>query len=227
MVIIPAINCQDFKCVKEKLQKAAEFSNWVQIDIADGKFTPYKTWNNLSEISNLKSQISNINLELHLMVENPEDVIDDWIKSGAKRIIIHHESIVSLADKNPDNNDTDILNLLLLKCRAKEIELGLAINLDSPVETILRHLDKIRFIQILAVEPGKAGQELKKEALEKIKILKAESYGFSDILIEIDGGINLETAKLAKESGADIAVSASYLWNSPDPAKTFNKLKNI
>ena len=90
MIVVPAINCADSDCVKEKLQKAEEFgAEWAQIDIADGKFTNWKTWNNPEEISNLKSQISNLNLEIHLMIEEPQNIIDDWIKAGAKRIIVH------------------------------------------------------------------------------------------------------------------------------------------
>src|SRR3989344_2305684 len=117
MQIIPAINCENFECVKEKLQKAAEFfpsvGGWVQIDIADGKFTPHKTWNNPKDLLNIKDQLSNINLEIHLMLENPLDAIDDWIKAEAKRIIVHYEAICEEAARNEDNDETDIINFLL------------------------------------------------------------------------------------------------------------------
>lgn len=225
MQIIPAINCENFECVREKLQKAEEFSDWVQIDIADGKFTPHKTWNNPPELLDVKGKLSNVNLEIHLMVENPLDVIDDWIESGAKRIIVHHEAICKEAVHNENNDETDIINFLLEKCAEKEVELGLAINPGTPVEKIIYHLDRVRFIQILAVDPGLAGQQFQATTLQKIKFLKENPY--IEAIVEVDGGINLETAKLCKEVGADILVSASQIWNSEQPDIAFKELQNI
>ena len=97
MNIIPAINCQNFECVSEKLKKAGDFfsqsGGWIQIDIADGKFTDWKTWNNPGELSDAKNQLPDVNIEVHLMVEHPEEAIDDWIKTGIQRIIVHFEAI--------------------------------------------------------------------------------------------------------------------------------------
>lgn len=233
MEIIPAVNCENFECVKEKLQKSAEFSDWAQIDIADGKFTPHKTWNNPGDlITHAYRQAGNyrlpiINLELHLMVENPQDVIDDWMKTGAKRIIVHFESLAKAADKNPLNDLSDILNFILGKCASENIEVGLALTPKTPVEKIISYLDKINFIQILAVEPGLAGQKLQPQVLDKIKFLKNLDGKFADIIIEVDGGINLETAKLCKEAGADILAVASYIWDSQNPKAAFEELAKI
>lgn len=227
MQIIPTINCENFECVKEKLQKAAEFSDWVQIDIADGKFTPHKTWNNPKDLIDLQLKTNNqrLNLEIHLMVENPLDVIDDWIESGAKRIIVHHEAVCEEAAHNENNDETDIINFLLEKCVEKGVELGLAINPSTPVESIIYHLDRVRFIQILAVNPGLAGQQFQATTLQKIKFLKENPY--TEAMVEVDGGINLETAKLCKEAGADILVSASHIWNSEQPNIAFKELQSV
>ena len=239
MQIIPAINCEDFECIKEKLQKAAEFFNdlpaesaksaekeeWVQIDIADGKFTAHKTWNSPKELSEVISHLPNVNLEIHLMVENPLEVIDDWIKSGARRIIVHYEAIYKEAACNNSNDETDIINFLLKKCIEKGVELGLAINPSTPVENIIRHLDRVRFIQLLAVNPGLAGQQFQAIILQKIKFLKENLY--SEVVVEIDGGINLEIAKLCKEAGADVLVSASHIWGAEKPEIALKELQNI
>ncbi|MBI5079455.1 ribulose-phosphate 3-epimerase [Candidatus Wolfebacteria bacterium] len=220
MKIIPAINCPDFDCVKEKLEKAAEFSDWAQIDVADGKFTPHKTWNNLEDILNLKSAfarsksqegpILNLNLEIHLMTENPQDAIDDWFKAGAKRIIVHLEVVQDLE--------------LFKNKNLKPCEIGLAINPETPVEKLVPYLGDIKFIQALAVNPGLSGQKFQPSVLEKIKFLKKN---YPDVIIEVDGGINLETAKLCKEAGADILVSGSYVWNSENKKKTFEELSAV
>lgn len=229
MKIIPAINCGNFECVKEKLKKSAEFSDWAQIDIADGKFTVHKTWNNPSEL-NFK-----LNLEIHLMVENPQDAIDNWLKAfrqnsgqaGAKRIIVHFETIKDSAAKNPENDLSDILNFILEKTGAENIEIGLAIAPKISVEEIIPYLNKINFIQVLTVDPGLAGQKFQPQILDKIKFLKSLGGKHQDIVVEVDGGINPETAKLCQEAGADIAVAASYIWDSENPKAAFEELSAI
>ena len=220
MIIVPAINCADFDCVKEKLRKAAEFfsptNGWAQIDIADGKFTNWKTWNNPEEISNLKSQISNLNLEIHLMIEEPQNIIDDWIKAGAKRIIVHLETVENF----PPEADSFLAEKLKTE-NLKHCEIGLAINPDTSAKKLVPYLNQIKFVQILAVDPGLSGQKFQLQVLDKIKFLKSN---YPDAIIEIDGGINLETAKLCKEAGADILVSGSYIWSSSNPKEAFKKL---
>lgn len=225
MKIIPAINCPDFDCVKEKLEKAVKFfsdlpaddlskEGWAQIDIADGKFTLRKTWNNPGDLIT-NYQLPIINLEFHLMVENPESVIDDWIEtfrqnSGrADRIIVHLEAL-----RGADFE----------KYKSGNAEIGLAINPETPVEKLIPYLDKIKFVQILAVNPGLSGQNFQQQVLKKIKFLKDN---YPDVIIEVDGGINLETAKLCKEAGADILISGSYIWDGENPKAAFDELAKI
>ncbi len=228
MLIIPAINCPDFNCVKEMLQKAAEFlpeDSWVQLDIADGKFAPHKTWNNPKDLIKLKT-----NLEVHLMVEKPEAVIDDWTKTGAKRIIIHLESINSAGSINRSKIFEDILD----KCRNSNVELGLAINPETSVENLIPYISmnqseirinqRVKFVQILAVDPGASGQKFQLRVLDKIKFLKKN---YPSVIIEIDGGMNLETAKLCKEAGANILVAGSYIWDNANPQRAFKELRAI
>jgi ribulose-phosphate 3-epimerase len=218
MQIIPAINCQDFNCVKEKIQKAAEIGvKRAQIDIADGVFAPHKTWNNPREISNFKSQTPDLNLEIHLMVENPLDVINDWIEAGVNRIIIHCEAIENSKFKNQKSK----LNL-------KNCEIGIAIKPKTSIEKLIPYFaiinDGKKFVQLLAVEPGLSGQKFQPQILDKIKFLKKN---FPDVIIEIDGGINLETAKLCKQAGADILVAGSYIFGGSDPLAAYEKLAAV
>lgn len=215
MRIIPTINCQDFDCVKDKLQKTGEFrAEWVQIDIADGKFTFHKTWNNPKEFKILNLEFK-INAEVHLMVENPLNIIDEWIAAGAKRIIIHCEAI-----------EFPILIRQLANKFKKNIEIGLAINPNTPVESLMIYLpdESVKFIQLLAVEPGLSGQKFQPQILKKIKFLKKN---FPNVIIEIDGGINLKTAKLCKEAGADILAVGSYIWENNNPSEAYEKLTLI
>ena len=207
MLIIPTINCLDFTCVEEKFQKAAKFgADWVQIDIADKKFTKHKTWDNAEEFKILNFKFK-INVEIHLMVENSLTVIGEWIKVGAKRIIVHLEAV-------------KVLEFQSLKV-SNNIEIGLAINPKTPVENLIPFLKDFKFIQILAVNPGLSGQKFQPQVLDKIKFLKKN---FSDVIIEVDGGINLETTRMCKEAGADILAAGSYIWESKSPEEAYKKL---
>ncbi len=214
MKIIPAINCSDFDCVKEKLKKSAEIGvEWVQLDIADGKFAHWKTWNNPEELYELRirnNELGKINIEIHLMVENPLSVIDEWIKTGARRVIVHVEAI-----KDKRFKIEDLKN---------KIEIGLAINPNTSIENLIPYLSNFKFAQILAVEPGLSAQKFQPQVLEKIKFLKKN---YPDVMIEVDGGINLKTAKMCKDAGADILAAGSYIWDSQNPPKAFNKLQKI
>ena len=210
--IIPTINCGDFACIAEKFKKSVEFgAEWVQIDIADGVFTLHKTWNNPEEFKILNFKLK-INAEIHLMVENPLDVINEWIEAGAKRIIIHLEAIKS--EK--------------LKSYLGDCEIGIALNPKTSIENLIPYLATIdsskKFVQILAVEPGLSGQKFQPQVLDKIKFLKKN---YPDVIIEVDGGINLETSKMCKEAGADILVAGSYIWDSKDLKIAFKELAEI
>jgi len=242
MIIIPAINCFDFNCVKEKLQKVADFTSlkagWVQIDVADGKFTNWKTWDNSEELKLLidtnKRLIGTnhkLNIEIHLMAENPLEIADDWIKAGAKRIILHIEALERLWTS--DVQQLNIHNIWDIgRPKRKDCEIGIAINPDTPIEklgfflklTTNNQQPITNFVQLLAVSPGKSGQKFDERILEKIKFLKKNH---PDVIIEVDGGINLETAKMCKKAGADILAVGSYMWGSENPEKVYNMLCNI
>lgn len=203
MLVIPAINEVNFEEVLKKINIAGKFSRWVHLDVVDGKFAANITWSDPDDLKAVNSGLADI--EAHLMVENPEAVIKDWALAGVKRVIIHLEA---LGGKE-------------FKPVAENIEMGLSINPETPVEDLLPYLEYFKFVLILGVNPGLAGQEFNKEILEKIKFLKIY---YPSVIIEVDGGINLETAKLVKEAGVDILVSASYIWRSQNPEQAYQEL---
>lgn len=210
MLAIPAINEIKFEEVIKKIKIAEKFSSWIHLDIVDGKFAANETWNNPQDLIKLKAKNHKLqaDLEIHLMIENPEAVVEDWLAAGVKRIIISLEAI--------EKSKIQIKNT--------KIEIGLAINPETPVENLLPYLENIKFVLVLGVNPGLAGQKFNEGVLEKIKFLKNYHPG---VIIEADGGINLETAKLVKEAGADIIVSASYIWGSQNPERAYRELAAI
>lgn len=212
MTVIPAINETSFTEVGKKIIRAADFgAEIVHLDVSDGKFTPNKLWNNPSDLLSVKSQLSHVSVEVHLMVSNPDEAIGDWIDVGAKRIIVHVESAKDLA-------------AMKKKCAHFGAELLLAADPDTSADRLLEKKDLVDGFLVLAVRPGKAGQVFGENQLEKIKLLR---QGAPDAKIEVDGGVNLENAAKLKDAGADILVSASTIWGNSDPAGIYKKLQSI
>jgi ribulose-phosphate 3-epimerase len=213
MRIFPVINCIDRACVEERLAILGTFlkpRDFIHIDIADGIFTFHKTWNHPKEWNVLRSPFS---LEVHLMVEHPEDQIVPWLAAGAKRFVVPVEAI-----------DQDSFRAIAEQCKVAGAELMLSSNPETPQEDLTPYLREISHFQVLCVNPGLAGQKFLPLALEKVKWLK---YALPHAIIEVDGGITPETAKWAKDAGADMIVSASYIFGSKDPKMAYEELKKI
>jgi ribulose-phosphate 3-epimerase len=228
MIAIPSINCGDFSCIREKFEIVNSLgSKWAHLDITDGKFSKYKTWNNPAELGSwLKNEKFEMNFEVHLMVQNPERVSEDWLKAGVKRLIVHLEAIrdANIRMHTNDTNGDSKLNSILEKCANYEVELVVALRPETPADAILDFADSIFMIQLLAVSPGPSGQEFNQKILEKMEYLKER---LPDVLIEVDGGINPETARLAARAGADIVVAGSYIFNHRNPSAAFRELEII
>lgn len=215
MIVIPVVNVQNAEEAKKRIEKTAEFSDLIHLDISDGVFTPHMSWGSPEELQKLvasgQSLLATVRFEVHLMVSNPESVIDTWLRTGlVKRVIVHLEAM------------TDSV-YILEKCKKYGAEVMLAINPGTEVERLLAHHSDFRCFQILAVPPGPAGQEISPGIIDKIKFLRRN---MPNAIIEIDGGIVPETARLVKEAGADIVVSGSYIFGNDDPKRAYEVLKN-
>lgn len=216
MLIIPAVNEVDFEKVKSRLLQALallkntpENNRWVHLDVSDGEFTPNRLWNNPAEAVALSAlaKKSGVKLEVHLMIREPERHLGDWLRSGVNRVIIHHEAM-ELKDNTMLFGDAVVVGA-------------------GPETAAADYLECIRFaprVLLLAVPPGRAGQRFDERTVEKIDFLKK---ALPNVIIEVDGGVNLETARALKKAGADVLVSASYLWNAPDPAAAYQALSDI
>ena len=213
MQVIPAVNTSSFSSAKDLINKAVEFlpaDGWIHLDIGDGIFSSIETWGNIEEFQILKTSF---NTEVHLMVVDPINYIEPCLNGGAKRVIAHLETLNLL--------EIDSLLDIFKKYHA---DLMLAMKPETKIEQLNPFLVKTSFFQVLAVPPGKAGQGFQNLVLNKVAYLREK---WPDAKIEVDGGINLETAKLAKDAGADILVSASYIYDSDNPKEAFTKLSDI
>ncbi len=214
MHVIPAVNETNFDDIKKKIGVVEKLcfeqrcDPWVHLDVTDGVFTPNLTWGNPEELALLKTSLK---FEIHLMVEEPEKAVEWWLKAGAKGIVVHQEAV-----KDPA--------FILETCRKYGADAVLSIKPPTPVENLVPYLGIFGAVQILAVSPGLAGQSFDERVLEKIKFLKKN---YPDVIVEVDGGINDKTARLVKEAGADVVVSASYIFSNPDPAGAYRILREI
>lgn len=213
MEVIPAINCLDFECVRERMLRVSELGvEWAHFDVSDGKFAPVVTWNDPSALATI-SGVELPKFEVHLMVEKPEEYVDFWVRAGARRLIVHVEAVDSAKFKVQNS-----------KLEVSGCELGMAVLSGTPIESVLPYLEDVRFVQFLAVSPGFSGQKFDEQVLEKIRALRERD---SEVTVEVDGGVNLETAKLVREAGADVVVSSSFIFDASDPKIVYNKLRAI
>lgn len=190
--------------------------NYFHIDVMDGKFVENNNLELMKDYALTISHISNIGLDIHLMVENVEEIMDDYISLEPKIITFHYEAI---KDKQRIINIIDDI-------KENRIKVGIAINPETPVDAVYEFLPFIHQILIMTVIPGKGGQKLIPETLEKIKKLKKYIMEKKlDIDIEVDGGINNETVKEVNEAGCDILVSGSYITDSENYMDSVKKLR--
>lgn len=195
--IIPSINVLTFKEVKERIKQVEPFVLWCHLDVTDGVFSKHRTWNSPGDLISLDTQL---NVEVHLMIEELEKVIDQWLVRPIKRVIIHLE-----AGKDIDG--------IIEKCKKAGIECGIAIRPDTSWNAFLPWVTKADMLQILAVNPGPSGQEMGPEIVDKISHLH---NACQECIIEVDGGVNPRTAALAREAGAQVLVSGGYIFSQSD-----------
>lgn len=209
--IIPAILAKDFGDVQQKIKEVELYAQWVQLDVSDGKFTAVKTWDRPED---LKQISTSLNLEVHLMISEPEKEIEKWVSAGVKRILVHFES-------------TERLPKIMEKVSGAGLGFGLVLSLQTPIE-ILDNLpvpiDKIDLVQLMGIqEIGYYGHPFDERVIPKIMALQ-DKYG-ETIKIAVDGGINVQTAKKAALAGADILVAGSAIFGKEDVGKAIEGLQ--
>ena len=222
--IIPAIMPKSFEEVDVFAKKLTGLVDVIQLDIMDGVFVPEKTWPYSSDeelaifVKKTKNLplLKEINYEIDLMVADPVGIFKKWSEVGAKRIIIHIESV---------KNIEEFFTLPFFnKNHESFLEIGIAINIDTDTEVLCPHMDKIDFIQYMGIAKiGYQGFPFDERVIDKIQNLR-ENY--PDIIISIDGGVSFETAPQIVLAGVNRMVSGSTILNSEDKKETIKKLRN-
>ena len=196
IIVAPSLLAADFSRLKEEVQEVEKCgAEYLHLDVMDGNFVP-----NISYGSPVISAIrphSNLVFEVHLMVEEPDRFIKDFVDAGADIITVHVEAIKHLHR-----------TIQLIKSYGKKV--GVALNPATPIETLKHVVKEIDMILIMSVNPGFGGQAFIPEVLSKIEELRTL---YPEIDIEVDGGVNEKTVEAIKEAGANVLVAGSYLFS--------------
>lgn len=208
-LVAPSILSADFANLEKEVKAiAAAGADWAHVDVMDGHFVPNLTIG-IPVVKSLK-KVSPIPLDVHLMITEPEKYIADFVKAGADYLTIHVEST-----KEPA--------AVLRQITALGAKAGITLRPGTPVESVVPLLNLCELVLVMTVEPGFGGQSFMHDQIAKISKLRQEIKKQSlNCLIEVDGGINAETAKLCHE--ADVFVAGNYVF-SQDYAKAIASLK--
>ncbi len=196
IIVAPSLLAADFSDLKNEIDKVEKAgAEYLHLDVMDGAFVPNISFG-APVISAIRKH-SNLIFDVHLMIENPDRFIKDFVEAGADIITVHVEATKHL-------NRT----LQLIKSYGKKA--GISLNPSTPIEMIKYELKNIDMVLIMTVNPGFGGQAFIENMTDKIKELRTLD---KNIDIEVDGGINAETGKKVKEAGANILVAGSYIFN--------------
>ncbi|MCX5784662.1 MAG: ribulose-phosphate 3-epimerase [Elusimicrobia bacterium] len=201
--LVPSVLSADFSRLEKCLQKIEAAADWVQVDVMDGHFVP-----NLSfgpDVAWAVARSTSLGVDAHLMVERPLEFIDAFAAAGARLITVHAEAEDSL--------------LCLKRVHSMGLAAGVALRPKTPFKRAAAFLEAADLILIMTVEPGFGGQSFLSAMLNKIsEARRAIKTSGRKIWLQVDGGINARTAKLAVKAGADSLVMGSAVFGARDPA---------
>ncbi|MDO8575239.1 MAG: hypothetical protein Q7R78_00860 [bacterium] len=218
--ITPAILPADFSELEEKVSSVKGLVSLVQIDITDKTFTDEATWPYKKPDMNFESILKeergmpfweDVDYEIDLMVKKPEEVVEDWIITGATRLIIHSKSSENLGQ--------------LIDDLYGRIEIYLGLEIEDDISVIEKYIDKISGVQTMGISViGHQGHPYAPEVIPKIKEIRNK---YPSLPISVDGGVNLENAKDLIDAGATRLVCGSYLFESNNIVEAYDKIRNI
>lgn len=213
-ILAPSILSANFANLEKEIRSVEMGgADWIHCDVMDGKFVPNITFGPV--VVKAVNKITKLPVDVHLMIEKPDDFLEDFIKAGADYLTVHQEEVV---------------HLHRTVSRIKELgaKAGVAINPATPVNSLCEILEFVDMVLVMSVNPGFGGQKFIESSIKKIRELKSiREERDLNFLIEVDGGVDTITAKKLKDAGTDVFVSGSAIFSKDNATAAALELKNL
>jgi ribulose-phosphate 3-epimerase len=207
IITAPSILAADFSILSREVKRLERAgADWIHIDIMDGHFVPNITIG--APVVKAIRKHTGLLLDSHLMIENPDRDIEGFVNAGSDIITVHAEAVRGLRG-------------LVDKIKSYGIKAGVSIKPKTPVSAISGVLDIADVVLIMTVEPGFGGQDFMPDMIPKIKGVRKRFNGY----LQVDGGINADTARQAKDAGADVLVAGTYIFKAKSMKKAIDSLR--
>lgn len=214
LLISPSVLSCDFANIQRDVEMINRSeADWFHVDVMDGVFVPNISFG-FPVISAIKKHATKP-LDVHLMIANPDQYIEDFKKAGADVLTVHYEACTHL-------------HRTIQAIKAAGMKAGVALNPHTPVDILQDIIADLDLVLIMSVNPGFGGQKFIENAILKVEQTKNLIHRRgSHAIVEVDGGVNLETGRELVSAGADVLVAGSFVFNSADPIQTIKDLKGL
>ena len=209
IIISPSILSADFANLERDIKRVEDAgADWLHVDVMDGHFVPNITIG-VPVVKSIK-KVTKLPLDVHLMIENPEKYIEPFAKAGADILTFHYEAV---------NDVSSIVDMI----KSFGIKAGMSIKPKTFPDEVLKYLEILDLLLVMTVEPGFGGQSFMENCAEKIPVIKRHAP--ENLIIQVDGGINAQTAKICTNYGANSLVAGNYIYKSDNIISAVQSLR--